>query len=97
MPETARDYSTQDDRFGPSAYPRERPQRLFRQDKGIRPGGAYRYPAGSSRYGSPRGPPYEAGVGGAYRGSGDGEVIRTVCYRGSANLPREELDPREAE
>src|SRR5215208_176700 len=46
MPKTARDYSMQDDRFGPSARPCERPQRLFRQGEGIFLGGADRNPTG---------------------------------------------------
>src|ERR671915_1596864 len=97
MPETARDYSMQDDRFGPSARPRERLQRLFRQNEGIRPRGTYRCPAGPRRDGSPRSLPYEGGGGGARSGASDGEVVRTVGDRARANLPREELDPREAE
>src|SRR5687768_1898354 len=80
-----------------SARPRERPQRLFRQDEGIQRGGADRCPAGPRRDGSPRSLPYEGGGGRARRDAGDGEVVRTVGHGGGSNLACEELDPREAE
>src|ERR687898_2573977 len=97
MPETAGDYSTRDEGLGSLACASERPQRLFRHGERVLPWGADRCPARSRRDGSPRGLPYEGGGGGACRGAGNGEVVRTVCDRARADLPREELDPREAE
>src|SRR5918994_3014709 len=97
MPETAGDYSTRDEGLGSLACASERPQRLFRHGERVLPWGADRCPARSRRDGSPRGLPYEGGGGGARRGAGNGEVVRTVRDRACPDFPREELDPRETE
>src|SRR5919112_513775 len=97
MPETAGDYSTQVERLSPSARPNERPQRRFCQGEGAQFGGAHRYPARPRRDGTPCGLSYEGRCSGASRGPCDGEVVRTVGDRARPDLPREELDPREAE
>src|SRR5829696_1761747 len=97
MPETAGDYSTQVERLGLSARPNERAKRRFCQGEGAQVGGAHRCPAGPRRDGTPRGLPYKGRCRGASRGPCDGEVVRTVGDRARPDLPREQLDPREAE
>src|SRR5215210_4014022 len=94
MPETAGIIAR---RMAGSARPRERPQYLFGQGEGIQARSADRCPSGPRRNGSPGGLPQEVGCGRARRHTGDGEVAGTVGDRTSPDLPREELDPREAE
>src|SRR5215210_844482 len=94
MPETAGIIAR---RMAGSARPRERPQRLFRQGEGIQARSADRCPSGPRRNGSPGGLPQEVWCCGARRSTGNGEVPGTVGDRTRPDLPREELDPREAE
>src|SRR5918995_3287231 len=97
MPENAGDYSTRYVEFGPLTGAHERPQRLLGEGQGVLFGGAYGDSARPGGYGAARRPTYEGRGRGAYCGSRDREVAGPVGHGAGPCLPREQLDPREAE
>src|ERR687893_1187049 len=97
MPETAGDYSTQVDKLDALAGPHERPQGLLGQGEGVLFGGADGYPARPGCDGAARRPPYDGRGSGALGGPRYREIPGPVGHGACSRLPREQLDPREAE